>query len=98
MLAAKGQLPEQRALRRSGHRSDGSNDELRPVELAGVPRLHCCGGFPAASHDRPQVLFPVPQEGQEIWHTPMFFSDIWQLRIAAERIKILGVQEKGDAS
>ena len=46
----------------------------------------------------PSVLLPAPQEGQEIWFTPIFFSDIWQLRVAAERIKILGVQEKGDAS
>lgn len=46
----------------------------------------------------PSTLLPIPQEGQEIWYTPMFFTDIWQLRIAAERIKILGVQEKGDAS
>ena len=44
------------------------------------------------------VLLPVPQESQEIWHTPMFFSDTWQLRIAAEKIKLLGAHEKGGAS
>lgn len=46
----------------------------------------------------PSALLPIPQEGQEIWYTPMFFSDVWQLRIAAERIKLLEVQEKGEAS
>lgn len=46
----------------------------------------------------PSVLLPVPQEGQEIWCTPMFFSDIWQLRVVAEKIKLLGAPKKGEAS
>lgn len=46
----------------------------------------------------PSVLLPVPQEGQEIWYTPMYFTDTWQLRIAAEKIKLLGAAEKGAAS
>lgn len=46
----------------------------------------------------PSVLLPVPQEGQEIWYTPLFFSDTWQLRVAIERIKLLGVPEKGETS
>lgn len=46
----------------------------------------------------PSVLLPVPQAGQEIWYTPLFFSDTWQLRVAIERIKLLGVSEKGEES
>lgn len=46
----------------------------------------------------PSVLLPVPQEGQEIWYTPVFFTDTWQLRVAIERIKLLGVSEKGEES
>lgn len=44
------------------------------------------------------VLLPVPQAGQEIWYTPMFFADTLQLRVTIERIKLLGVPEKGEAS
>lgn len=44
------------------------------------------------------VLLPIPQEGQEIWYTPMFFTDTWQLRVAVEKIKLLGTAEKGEAS
>lgn len=46
----------------------------------------------------PSVLLPIPQEGQEIWYTPVFFTDTWQLRIAAEKVKLLGVQGKGEVS
>lgn len=46
----------------------------------------------------PSVLLPVPQEGQEIWYTPMFFTDTWQLRVAAEKIKLLEAPKKGEAS
>lgn len=46
----------------------------------------------------PSVLLPVQQEGQEIWYTPMYFSDTWQLRIAAEMIKLLGIRDKGELS
>jgi len=31
------------------------------------------------------LLLPSKQPGQEIWYTPMFFSDIWQRRIAIEK-------------
>ena len=68
------------------------------LSLLGCPGYIVVGDSLLHPMTGPSVLLPVPQEGQEIWHTPMFFSDIWQLRIAAERIKILGVQEKGDAS
>ena len=34
-------------------------------------------------------LLPVLQEGQEIWYTPMFYTDIWQWRIAVEKLKML---------
>lgn len=37
----------------------------------------------------PSTLFPFQQTGQEIWYTPMYFTDPWQLRIAAEKIKFL---------
>ena len=30
------------------------------------------------------MLFPQRREGQEIWYTPMFFSDIWQCRRQVE--------------
>ena len=68
------------------------------LNLLGCPGYIVVGDSLLHPMAGPSVLLPVPQEGQDIWYTPMFFSDIWQLRIAAERIKILGVQEKGDAS
>lgn len=46
----------------------------------------------------PSALLLVQQEGQEIWYTPMYFTDTWQLRSAAEKIKLLGTAEKGEAS
>ena len=46
----------------------------------------------------PSVLIPISQKGQEIWYTPMYFTDTWQLRSAAEKIKLLGTAEKGEAS
>ena len=46
----------------------------------------------------PSVLLPVQQERQEIWYTPMFFTDTWQLRVAAEKIKSLETPKKGEAS
>lgn len=46
----------------------------------------------------PSILLPVPQEGQEIWYTPMLFTDTWQLRRAVEQIKLLEFPEKGEAS
>lgn len=36
----------------------------------------------------PSTLLPIPQEGQEIWYTPMLFTDPWQLRATAEKIKL----------
>ena len=27
------------------------------------------------------VLYPIPNENQEIWYTPMYLSDVWQYRI-----------------
>lgn len=46
----------------------------------------------------PSILLPIPQEGQEIWYTPMFFTDTWQLRVATEKIKLLDAPKKGEAS
>lgn len=46
----------------------------------------------------PSVLLPVPREGQEIWYTPLFFTDTWQLRVATEKIKLLDAPKKGEAS
>ena len=46
----------------------------------------------------PSILLPVPQERQEIWYTPLFFSDTWQLRVAIERIKLLELPKKGETS
>lgn len=46
----------------------------------------------------PSVLLPVQQEGQEIWYTPMFFTDTWQLRVAAEKIRLSEAPKKGEAS
>lgn len=37
----------------------------------------------------PSELLPVKQAKQEIWYTPMLYTDIWQWRIAVERIKYL---------
>ena len=46
----------------------------------------------------PSVLLPVQQEGQDIWYTPMLFSDTWQLRIAAEKIKLMNARKEGETS
>ena len=46
----------------------------------------------------PSVLLPVQQEGQEIWYTPMFFTDTWQLKVATEKIKLLDAPKKGETS
>ena len=46
----------------------------------------------------PSVLLPVQQEGQDIWYTPMYFADTWQLRVAAEKIKLLSARKEGEAS
>ena len=35
----------------------------------------------------PSVLLPVKQDGQEIWYTPMMYTEIWQYRLALEKIK-----------
>ena len=35
----------------------------------------------------PSVLLPVKQDGQEIWYTPMMCTEIWQYRLALEKIK-----------
>lgn len=37
----------------------------------------------------PSELLPIKQTGQEIWYTPMLYTDIWQWRITVERIKCL---------
>ena len=42
------------------------------------------------------MLFPQRREGQEIWYTPMFFSDIWCIR---RRVEIMrSIFEKGDSA
>lgn len=46
----------------------------------------------------PSVLLPVPREGQEIWFTPMFCMDTWQLRRAVEQIKYLGEPIREEAT
>lgn len=46
----------------------------------------------------PNVLLPVQQESQEIWYTPMFFTNTWQLRVVAEKIKLLSVRKEGETS
>lgn len=46
----------------------------------------------------PSVLLPVQQEGQEIWYTPMLFSNTWQLRIANEKIKLMSARKEGETS
>lgn len=35
----------------------------------------------------PSVLLPAKQDGQEIWYMPMMYTDMWQYRLALEKIK-----------
>ncbi|MCI7733762.1 MAG: SAM-dependent methyltransferase [Dysosmobacter sp.] len=42
------------------------------------------------------MLFPQRREGQEIWYTPMFFSDIWQFRRQVEIMR--SIFEKGESA
>ena len=35
----------------------------------------------------PSVLIPVKQDGQEIWYTPMMYTEIWQYRLVLDKIK-----------
>lgn len=41
----------------------------------------------------PSTLLPVKQEGQEIWYTPMMYTDIWQYRLVMEKIRLRGKHE-----
>lgn len=36
------------------------------------------------------LLLPLKKPGQEIWYTPMLYTDTWQWRIAIDRIRCLG--------
>lgn len=38
----------------------------------------------------PSELLPIKQDGQEIWYTPMMYTDIWQCRLAIEKVKHIG--------
>ena len=42
------------------------------------------------------MLFPQRREGQEIWYTPMFFSDIWECRRQVEIMR--SIFEKGESA
>lgn len=68
------------------------------LSLLGCPRYIIVGDSLLNPAVGPSVLLPVQQEGQEIWCTPMYFTDIWHLRIAAEKVKLLGTPKKGEAS
>lgn len=35
-------------------------------------------------------ILPVKQDGQEIWYTPMMYTNTWQWRIAIEKMKRIG--------
>lgn len=42
------------------------------------------------------MLFPQRREGQEIWYTPMFFSDVW---VGRRRVEIMRLFfEKGESA
>ena len=58
-------------------KSERSNNVLRPVELAGVPRLHCCEGFPAAPHSWPQCPAPCSTGGTgDLVHAHIFLGHL----------------------
>ncbi|MBR1744374.1 MAG: SAM-dependent DNA methyltransferase [Lachnospiraceae bacterium] len=58
------------------------------LSLIGCPGYVCIGNTltnPLTGH----VLFPQEKEGQELWYTPMFQSEIWEYRKIFERMKLM---------
>ena len=60
------------------------------LSLIGCPGYIVVGDSILNPVTGPSVLLPVRQEGQEIWFTPLMYTNIWQQRIAIEKFKLLG--------
>lgn len=59
------------------------------LSLLGCPGYVVVGDAILRPAVGPSELLPIKQDGQEIWYTPMIYTDIWQCRMAAERMKCL---------
>lgn len=57
------------------------------LSLLGCPGYVVVGDSILHPITGPSLLLPIPHEGQEIWYTPMMATDIWQRRIAWEKLK-----------
>lgn len=61
------------------------------LSLLGCPGYVVIGdtlAHPVISHDK-RGLFPVETDEYEIWYTPMFYHEIWQLRRAFAQVELV---------